>query len=100
MYQRDSLTGGHVIMLGPGNEEAAEDALAGWPGGLQLGGGITVDNAERWLELGASHVIVTSHVFHDGHLDDERLHRLCRLVGWNGWCLISAAAGGMTGIMW
>jgi phosphoribosylformimino-5-aminoimidazole carboxamide ribotide isomerase len=81
MYRLDRLTGGHVIMLGPGNEEAAVDALAGWPGGLQLGGGITVDNAGRWLELGASHVIVTSHVFHDGHLDDDRLHRLCRLVG-------------------
>ncbi len=81
MYRHDSLRGGHVIMLGSGNEEAAVDALAGWPGGLQLGGGITVDNAGRWLELGASHVIVTSHVFHDGHLDDDRLHRLCSLVG-------------------
>lgn len=81
MYQRDGLTGGHVIMLGPGNEEAAVDALAGWPGGMQLGGGITVDNAERWLELGASHVIVTSHVFHDGRLDADRLHRLCSTIG-------------------
>ncbi len=81
MYQRDNLVGGHVIMLGPGNEEAAIDALAGWPGGLQLGGGITAENAEQWLERGASHVIVTSHVFHDGQLDEDRLHRLCRLTG-------------------
>ncbi len=81
MYRRDNLVGGHVIMLGSGNEEAAVDALAGWPGGLQLGGGITAENAGRWLELGASHVIVTSHVFHDGRLDEERLHRLCRVTG-------------------
>ncbi len=81
MYRRDNLVGGHVIMLGPGNEEAAADALAGWPGGLQLGGGITVDNAGIWLERGASHVIVTSHVFHDGQLDADRLYRLCRLTG-------------------
>jgi phosphoribosylformimino-5-aminoimidazole carboxamide ribotide isomerase len=81
MYRQDNLVGGHVILLGPGNEEAAVDALAGWPGGLQIGGGITVDNAGRWLELGASHVIVTSYVFHDGRLDSDRLHRLCSLTG-------------------
>ena len=81
LYRRDQLNGGHVIMLGPGNEEAAMDALAGWPGGLQIGGGITVDNGARWLERGASHVIVTSHVFHDGRLDEDRLHRLCREIG-------------------
>ncbi len=83
MYQRDNLTGGHVIMLGPGNETAAIDALTGWPEGLQLGGGITEENAGRWLERGASHVIVTSYVFHDGHLDDTRLERLLRLTGKN-----------------
>ncbi|HEB51221.1 MAG TPA: phosphoribosylformimino-5-aminoimidazole carboxamide ribotide isomerase [Desulfobulbus sp.] len=81
MYLRDGLAGGHVIMLGPGNEEAAAEALRGWPGGLQIGGGITADNAVLWLERGASHVIVTSHVFHDGVLDEERLQKLCRLVG-------------------
>ena len=83
MYRQDNLVGGHVIMLGPGNEEAAVDALAGWPGGLQIGGGITADNAGRWLELGASHVIVTSYVFHDGRLDSDRLHRLCSMTGKN-----------------
>jgi phosphoribosylformimino-5-aminoimidazole carboxamide ribotide isomerase len=81
MYKRDNLTGGHVIMLGSGNEDAAKNALSGWPGGLQLGGGITADNAGRWLDLGASHVIVTSWVFHDGHLDDTRLDRLRKLTG-------------------
>lgn len=68
-------------MLGPGNEEAATEALQAWPGGLQIGGGITAENAELWLNRGASHVIVTSHVFHDGQLDAERLDRLCRLIG-------------------
>ncbi len=81
MYREDNLLGGHVIMLGPGNEEAATEALQGWPGGLQIGGGITAENAEIWLERGASHVIVTSYVFHDGQLDAERLDRLCRLIG-------------------
>ena len=28
MYQRDRLTGGHVIMLGPGNRDAARGALS------------------------------------------------------------------------
>ncbi|WP_310600652.1 phosphoribosylformimino-5-aminoimidazole carboxamide ribotide isomerase [Desulfobulbus sp.] len=81
MYRRDELPGGHVIMLGPGNEAAAADALAAWPGGMQVGGGITADNALHWLEKGASHLIVTSHVFHDGVLDRERLTRLTQLVG-------------------
>ena len=81
MYRRDNLTGGHVIMLGPGNEDAARDALAAWPGGLQIGGGITDANATYWLDQGASHVIVTSHVFHDGLLDMDRLEQLRALVG-------------------
>lgn len=81
MYRKDNLLGGHVIMLGPSNEEAATEALKAWPGGLQIGGGITVDNAELWLEQGASHVIITSYVFHDGQLDKKRLDRLCQLIG-------------------
>lgn len=81
MYREDNLPGGHLIMLGPGNEEAATEALKAWPGGLQVGGGITADNAELWLNRGASHVIVTSHVFHDGRLDAERLNRLCQRIG-------------------
>ncbi len=81
LYRRDGLTGGHVIMLGPGNEQAAREALAAWPGGLQIGGGITADNARQWLEAGAQAVIVTSWVFHHGHIDTERLARLVRAVG-------------------
>lgn len=81
LYKADELTGGHVIMLGPGNEEAALEALASYPGGLQIGGGITVDNASFWLDAGASHVIVTSHVFHGGMLDRKRLEALIAKVG-------------------
>ena len=81
LYQADRLTGGHVIQLGPGNREAARAALAAWPGGLQVGGGITADNAAEWLDAGASHVIVTSWVFHDGTLDQDRLQRLVATVG-------------------
>ena len=39
-YRADGLTGGHVIMLGPGNEDAARAALAAYPSGLQVGGGV------------------------------------------------------------
>jgi len=83
MYRQDNLTGGHIIMLGAGNEAAALDALSAWPGGMQLGGGITSANAPLWLDRGASHLIVTSHVFHDGLIDWDRLRDLNRLVGKN-----------------
>src|SRR5438876_912283 len=66
LYQRDGLKGGHIIMLGPGNDAAAREALAAYPGGMQIGGGIHLDNARGWLAAGASHVIVTSWVFRDG----------------------------------
>jgi len=81
LYRRDGLTGGHVIMLGPGNEAEARSALAAFPGGLQLGGGVTGENAQGWLDAGASHVIVTSWVFRQGKLDWERLTTLERSVG-------------------
>lgn len=81
LYRRDGLEGGHVIMLGPGNEAAARAALAAYPGGLQVGGGIRADNAREWLEAGASHVIVTSWLFREGRLDPERLAALERAVG-------------------
>ena len=80
LYRRDNLYGGHVIMLGPGNEAAAMEALAAWPGGMQLGGGITAANAAHWLERGASHVIVTSWIFHDGQVDLDRLEELFLLL--------------------
>jgi len=81
LYRRDRLTGGHVILLGPGNEAAARAALNAYPGGLQLGGGVTADNASDWLAAGASHVIVTSWVFRDGRLDADRLRQLTDRVG-------------------
>lgn len=81
LYRKDNLTGGHVIKLGNGNDEAAREALAAWPGGLQIGGGITAENALEWLEAGASHIIVTSYVFQDGRIDTTRLERLVEVVG-------------------
>jgi phosphoribosylformimino-5-aminoimidazole carboxamide ribotide isomerase len=80
-YRRDNLSGGHVIQLGPGNAHAAQAALAAWPGGLQVGGGITADNAATWLDAGASHVIVTSWVFNEGRIHMQRLSELTRLIG-------------------
>ena len=81
LYKMDRLTGGHVILLGPGNEPQALEALRAYPGGLQLGGGVNAENASSWLEAGASHVIVTSWVFHDGTVDMERLRLLHQIVG-------------------
>jgi phosphoribosylformimino-5-aminoimidazole carboxamide ribotide isomerase len=83
LYQRDGLRGGHIIQLGPGNEAAAREALAAYPGGLHLGGGVNSSNAKSWLDAGASHVIVTSWVFRDGKFDHERLDELVRLIGKN-----------------
>ena len=81
MYRHDGLYGGHVIMLGPGNEAAAAGALQAFPGGLQVGGGITAGNAAHWLDQGASAVIVTSAVFKDGVVHEDRLNELVRAVG-------------------
>lgn len=81
LFKRDRLTGGHVIMLGPGNEAAAEEALMKYPGGLQIGGGIMAENAAAYLEKGATHVIVTSYIFRDGQLNEEHLRRIVSEVG-------------------
>lgn len=81
LYRRDGLKGGHVIMLGPGNDQAAREALAAYPGGLQIGGGIRLENAPSWLDAGASHVIVTSWVFHEGRVDWDRLAALVQAIG-------------------
>ncbi len=81
IYKRDGLQGGHLILLGPGNEEAARQALGVYPGGLQVGGGINANNAKSWLEAGASHIIVTSFVFQRGLLDWDRLKGLVDAVG-------------------
>jgi phosphoribosylformimino-5-aminoimidazole carboxamide ribotide isomerase len=81
LYKRDGLRGGHVIMLGPGNEAEARSALQSYSGGLQVGGGVNAENARAWLEVGASHVIVTSWVFREGRLDWHRLSQLVAAVG-------------------
>jgi phosphoribosylformimino-5-aminoimidazole carboxamide ribotide isomerase len=67
LYRTNGLTGGHIIKLGPGNDQAAREACQTWPGGMQVGGGITESNAEEWLRAGASkvrRVVATSHSFH------------------------------------
>lgn len=88
MYRRDGLEGGHIILLNPAGSEyyeadlkQAEKALKAYPGGMQLGGGVNKTNAEQFLDMGASHVIVTSYVFRDGMIDYKRLESLCRLIG-------------------
>jgi phosphoribosylformimino-5-aminoimidazole carboxamide ribotide isomerase len=81
LYKRDGLAGGHVIMLGPGNENEACSALAAFPGGFHVGGGINSTNARSWLDAGASHVIVTSWAFREGRVDWERLLELVKAIG-------------------
>ena len=81
MYRSDSLYGGHVIKLGPGNEQAAKEALQAFPGGLHIGGGINAENGKYWLDQGAAAIIVTSYVFKDGRVYEERLAEMQHLVG-------------------
>ncbi|EFJ42035.1 hypothetical protein VOLCADRAFT_107427 [Volvox carteri f. nagariensis] len=83
LYRKDGLTGGHVIMLGAdeASKQTALEALRAWPGGLHMGGGVTADNAMEYLDAGASHVIVTSYVFREGRLEEDRLKQLVKLVG-------------------
>ncbi|KAH9846970.1 Phosphoribosylformimino-5-aminoimidazole carboxamide ribotide isomerase [Lenzites betulinus] len=81
LYKTHALEGGHVIKLGPGNDRAAREALAAWPGHLQIGGGIAADNAREWLDAGASKVIVTSYLFPDGRFSLERLQAVSAAVG-------------------
>ena len=82
LYKRDGLIGGHVIMLGKGNEAAAREALASYPEGLQIGGGITPAYALSFIEAGASHVIVTSYVFDEQfRFSEDRLKAMLDAVG-------------------
>lgn len=88
LYRDKGIRGGHIILLNSADSEyyrsTREQALAAlqaYPGGMQVGGGITAENAAEFLEAGASHVIVTSYVFRDGHIDYPRLERLARVVG-------------------
>src|SRR3989442_14927730 len=81
LYNRDGLKGGHLIMLGLGNEGAAREALAAYPGGLQIGGGINLDNTRDWLEAGAPHGIVTPWGFRNGQLEFDRGRALVAGLG-------------------
>jgi|GEM_PF-6220 len=90
LYQNKKLSGGHIILLNPPSSEFYEQtkrqalsALRAYPGGLQIGGGITPENAGEYLESGASHVIVTSYVFKDGKLHYDRLQEMVRAVSKN-----------------
>lgn len=80
LYKQDGLAGGHIIKLGPGNDEAAVRALSAWKGKLQLGGQVNSSNAASWIEKGASQVIVTSAVFKDGSIDFAELDRITSAV--------------------
>lgn len=62
MYKDSNSLGAHVIMLGPGNETAAKEALAAWPNKLQIGGGINDKNAREWFEAGAEKVCISTSV--------------------------------------
>lgn len=88
LYQEYGIRNGHIILLNPVSspyynetKKQALSALAAYPGGLQVGGGITPDNAKEFLNAGASHVIVTSYVFKDGHIQYDRLKELVKTVG-------------------
>ncbi|KIX10543.1 1-(5-phosphoribosyl)-5-[(5-phosphoribosylamino)methylideneamino] imidazole-4-carboxamide isomerase [Rhinocladiella mackenziei CBS 650.93] len=81
LYRDSNLLGAHVIMLGPGNEAAAKEALAAWPSHLQVGGGITDANAKEWIDAGAERVIITSFLFPNGRFSLERLKSVLLSLG-------------------
>lgn len=88
LYRDAGLRGGHIILLNARDSEYYEStkkqalaALQAYPGGLQVGGGITPETAGEYLDAGASHVIVTSYVFQDGRIHFDRLEKLVQAVG-------------------
>lgn len=88
LYEKDGLKGGHMILLNPASSgyyeatrQQALGALAAYPGGMQIGGGITDQNAAEYLDAGASHVIVTSFVFQNGQFHRENLDKLVSAAG-------------------
>jgi phosphoribosylformimino-5-aminoimidazole carboxamide ribotide isomerase len=87
MYRKKGIRGGHVILLNKEKseyydqtKEQALGALAAYPGGLQIGGGITPENAGEFLRAGADKVIVTSYVFSDGKINYDNLKKLSEAV--------------------
>lgn len=88
LYRQCGLKGGHIILLNArdsqhyeASRQQALAALRAYPGGLQVGGGITPDNAGDYLRAGASHVIVTSYVFQDGRIHYDKLEKMAESVG-------------------
>lgn len=88
LFQKDGLKGGHVVLLNPASSpwfeedwQQAAAALAAYPGGLQIGGGVNADNAASYINAGASHVVVTSYVFKDGEVQWKNLEKLAGAVG-------------------
>ncbi|GIC79512.1 phosphoribosylformimino-5-aminoimidazole carboxamide ribotide isomerase [Moritella sp. F3] len=81
IYRQHDLRGGHVIALGPNNESEVLNALQAWPGGLQFGGGVNLTNAAKYIEAGASHVIVTSYLFDGNEFSWDKLAQLKAAVG-------------------
>ncbi len=88
LYKNNGLSGGHIIILNPKDSQYYEDdvkqaelALKAYPKGLMIGGGINADNAMSFLDMGASHVIVTSYVFKDGKINYENLNKIFKVTG-------------------
>ena len=88
LYKNNKIKGGHIILLNSADSKYYESdlkqaqlALQSYPGGLQIGGGITADNAKSFLDMGASHVLVTSYVFKDGKINFDNLNAIVNAVG-------------------
>ncbi|WP_017219802.1 phosphoribosylformimino-5-aminoimidazole carboxamide ribotide isomerase [Moritella dasanensis] len=81
IYRQHDLRGGHVIALGPNNEAEVVKALRAWPQALQFGGGVNLTNAAKYIEAGASHVIVTSYLFDGDEFSWDKLAQLKALIG-------------------
>ena len=80
-YRESNLFGGHIIKLGKGNDIAAKKALDAWPNGFQIGGDININNAQKWLDCGASSIIVTSWIFTDDQVDIDKIKQLSKCIG-------------------
>ena len=88
LYKKNNIKGGHIIILNAKDSEyyeadieQAKKALKAYPGGLQIGGGVNADNARDYINMGATHVIVTSYVFKDGKINYDNLNKLRDIVG-------------------
>ena len=80
-YHKDHLKGGHIILLNPAGSSyyeatrsAALEALHAEPGDFSLGGGVTPENAQDYLDAGAS-------VFSDGLFNRHHLDQMVSAAG-------------------